>query len=222
MGIASLILGIISLIIGFIPLCGTIALLPAIIGVILGIIDIAKKNKTGENKNQSIAGLIMSAIAVVVIIFWIVVASGVEVETNSNFTNEYLENKQIEEEQNKNEQVIQQKEEIKQEEKKDYIEVDYKVLHKEYMDNPIAADAKYRGKKLRLTGEVYNIDREIMGNTYITFYIDFLEDVRITFKMSEESKVAQLRKGQTVTIQGICKGTLLSTSVALNDCEIIE
>lgn len=102
MGIASLILGIISLIIGFVPLCGSIALLPAIIGVILGIIDISKKSKTGEKKNQSIAGLIMSAIAVVVIIFWIFVASGVEVETDSNFTNEYLENKQIEEKQTDN------------------------------------------------------------------------------------------------------------------------
>lgn len=102
------------------------------------------------------------------------------------------------------------------------IEVDYKILHQEYMDNPISADAKYKGKILKLTGPVNNIDREIAGNTYITFEIGFLENVRITFKKSEEGKVAQLSKGQTVTIKGRCTGTLLSSTVALDDCEIIN
>lgn len=100
--------------------------------------------------------------------------------------------------------------------------IDYNQLYKEYMDNPISADAKYKGKILKLTGKVDTIDREIAGNTYITFKIDFLKDIRITFKKSEESKVADLKKGQQVTIKGECTGTLLSTTVALNDCEIVE
>ena len=102
-----------------------------------------------------------------------------------------------------------QKSQVKQEE---VMEVDYTLLHQDYMDNPISADAKYKGKILKLTGEVYNIDREIAGNTYITFNIGgqySFKDVRITFKKSEESKVAQLKKGQTVTIKGECIGTLL-------------
>ncbi len=116
-----------------------------------------------------------------------------------------------------------QKQDNKTESKiEDIMEVSYKTLHKDYMDNPIAADAKYKGKKLQLIGEVYNIDREIAGNTYITFYIDFLQDVRITFKKSEESKVAKLKKGQKITIKGECTGTLLSTTVALKDCEIVK
>lgn len=73
MGVASLVLGIMSLIIGFIPLCGSIALVPAIIGVILGIIDIVSKSKKGEKKGISIAGLILSVIATIVIIFWVFV-----------------------------------------------------------------------------------------------------------------------------------------------------
>lgn len=73
MGVASLVLGIISLIIGFIPLCGAIALVPAIIGVILGIVDIVSKSKKGEKKGTSIAGLILSAIATLIIIFWVFV-----------------------------------------------------------------------------------------------------------------------------------------------------
>ena len=73
MGIAALILGIISIIIGFIPLCGTIALLPAIIGLILGIVDTVLKSKKGEKKGISIAGIVLSAIAIVIIVFWVFV-----------------------------------------------------------------------------------------------------------------------------------------------------
>ena len=105
------------------------------------------------------------------------------------------------------------------------MEVDYNTLHQEYMDNPISADAKYKGKILKLTGEVENIDSEFEANTYITFNVGgqySFKDIRITFKKSEETKVAQLKKGQTVTIKGKCTGTLLSTTVALDNCEIIE
>lgn len=104
----------------------------------------------------------------------------------------------------------------------DVMVVDYKVLYQEYMDNPIAADAKYKGKILQVTGEVGSIDREISQETYITFDIDFLQDIRLTFKKSEEAKVAQLSKGQTVTVKGKCNGTLLSTTVALGDCELVD
>lgn len=73
MGIASLVLGIISLIIGFIPLCGSIALVPGIIALILGIISIVMNKKKGEKIGISVAGTIISAIAVVIIVFWVFV-----------------------------------------------------------------------------------------------------------------------------------------------------
>lgn len=113
----------------------------------------------------------------------------------------------------------------KEEQADNVMKVDYEKLHKDYMDNPIAADEKYKGKILELTGEVYNIDREIAGNPYITFNVGgeySFKDVRITFKKSEEKKVTELKKGQTITIRGECRGTLLSTTVSLNDCEIVK
>lgn len=73
MGIASLILGILSIIIGFIPLCGAIAFVPAIIGLILGIVDTVAKSKKGEKKGMSITGIVLSAIAIVIISLWIFV-----------------------------------------------------------------------------------------------------------------------------------------------------
>mgnify|MGYP007000577565 CR=1 FL=1 len=94
MGIAALVLGIISLIIGFIPLCGSIALLPAIIGLILGIVDTVQKKKKGEKIAVSVTGLVLSAIAVVVIIFWVfvfgVAASKVDVNDIDASTENFL------------------------------------------------------------------------------------------------------------------------------------
>lgn len=116
--------------------------------------------------------------------------------------------------------------EAKQAEKKEeeILEVDYNVLHQEYQENAIAADAKYKGKILKLTGPVDDINREIAGNPYITFKVGdqySFKNVRITFKKAEEQKVSTLKKGQSVTIKGKCTGLLLTTTVSLNDCEIM-
>ena len=82
-------------------------------------------------------------------------------------------------------------------------EVDYNVLFQDYQDNPINADAEYKGKILKLTGQVYNIDREISGNPYVTFNIGgnySIKNIRLTFKKSEEEKITQLSKGQSINV----------------------
>ncbi len=100
--------------------------------------------------------------------------------------------------------------------------IDYRVLYNDYQNNPINADSKYKDKYWKISGNVSQIDREIMGNPYVTFEIDFMKDIRITFAKSEEEKIASLSKGQKITVVGNCKGTLLSTTVAFDDCYLIE
>ena len=70
MGVAALVLGIISVIVSFIPFCGTWAIVPAIVGLVLGIIDWSKKKKAGEKKGKAIAGTICSGVAIIIIIAW--------------------------------------------------------------------------------------------------------------------------------------------------------
>ena len=78
MGIASLVLGIISIVFGWIPFICFIALILAVIGLILGIVDTIHKNKTGDKKRGvSIAGLIVSAIAIPIILFSSLVSFGI-------------------------------------------------------------------------------------------------------------------------------------------------
>ena len=75
MGVAALVLGIVSLVISFFPLCGTWAVIPAIVGLVLGIIDWVKKGKEeGAKKGKAIAGTICSAVAIIVIIAWWAIA----------------------------------------------------------------------------------------------------------------------------------------------------
>ena len=64
MGIAALVIGIISLLIAWVPCIGMIALFPATIGLILGIIDIIVNAKKSKPKGMGIAGTICCAVAI--------------------------------------------------------------------------------------------------------------------------------------------------------------
>jgi hypothetical protein len=76
MGIASLVIGILALILGFIPFCGYIALLPALVGIGLGVADIMQKNKakesgaTTESPVMGIIGAALNGVAVLIIGVW--------------------------------------------------------------------------------------------------------------------------------------------------------
>ncbi len=78
MGIASLILGIISIVFGWIPFICFLALILAVIGLILGIVDTIHKSKIKDSKKGvSLAGLIVSAIAIPIILFSSLVSFGI-------------------------------------------------------------------------------------------------------------------------------------------------
>jgi hypothetical protein len=70
MGIASLVLGIISTIISLVPICGIIAVLPALVGIILGFIDLIVKRKKQKTKGVSITGVLLSFFSIVIIVVW--------------------------------------------------------------------------------------------------------------------------------------------------------
>lgn len=83
MGVAALVLGILALIVSFIPGCGAvIGFIPALIGLILGIVDTVRKSKQGEKKGISIAGLVLSAIAIVIMIAWFFIAQSIATDAN--------------------------------------------------------------------------------------------------------------------------------------------
>lgn len=71
MGIASMVIGIVSVLIGFIPFCGAWAIIPACVGLGLGIADVIVKSKRKQPKGMAIAGLILNPLAITIIIsYW--------------------------------------------------------------------------------------------------------------------------------------------------------
>ena len=76
MGIASMVIGILAAILAFIPLCGYMAFVPAVIGLILGLVDVSKKKKQEKPKGQGIAGIVLNAIAIGLIFLYSVIFAG--------------------------------------------------------------------------------------------------------------------------------------------------
>lgn len=86
----------------------------------------------------------------------------------------------------------------------------------EYDANEIAADNKYKGKIVRITARVEDIGKDIMDSPYITFSDNqqfSTRGVQCYFKKSEAAKLADVRKGQQVTIQGKVDGLLMNVFV---------
>jgi len=80
-------------------------------------------------------------------------------------------------------------------------------LYSEYNSNEVAADAKYKGKIVIVSGTIQDIGKDIMDNAYIVIGgSGFLDGVQCTFSKGEESSVARLSKGQQVTVKGEVAG----------------
>lgn len=107
--------------------------------------------------------------------------------------------------------------EVKQEEPA--ITVSAADLAKAYEDNEVNADKSYKDKNAVITGIVSDIGVS-MGMTYVVLDsgVDFsITNIQCFFKeQAEIDKVANLNKGDTVTIQGKIDGK--SMNVGVNDC----
>lgn len=70
MGIAALVLGIIGLIISVVPACNVIMFVPCLVGLGLGIADIAVKSKRGQPKAMGIVATVLNGVALLIIVIW--------------------------------------------------------------------------------------------------------------------------------------------------------
>ena len=68
MGIAALVIGIVSLLIAWIPCIGIIAIIPALVGLVLGIVDIVNKSKKKEPISIGVAGTICCGVSLICIV----------------------------------------------------------------------------------------------------------------------------------------------------------
>ena len=82
-------------------------------------------------------------------------------------------------------------------------------LFREYDTNEVAADARYKGKIVIVSGTIQDIGKDIMDDAYIVIGGGgFLDGVQCIFTKGEQSTVARLSKGQRVTVKGEVAGKM--------------
>jgi hypothetical protein len=102
----------------------------------------------------------------------------------------------------------------------DPVAVDAKVLTKEYDDNELAADGKYKGKLLAVSGKISDI-AETFGSVTVSLEGHaIMQTVMCSFESSEKPKVAALKKGAQVTLIGTGEGSTAGLYVGLGKCRI--
>jgi len=91
-------------------------------------------------------------------------------------------------------------------------------LAAEYAANELAADEKYKNKKVVITGIVEGINK-MFGSTSVTLTGDgFMYSISCFVNKDEESAVAKLAKGEQVSIEGTVEG--YGISVEVKNCKI--
>jgi hypothetical protein len=114
--------------------------------------------------------------------------------------------------------------------------VSIRELAQAFTENKSAAERKYKGKKIRISGEIAEVDRQNLfykQNPAITLspVLEYLFSVIIcNFDVDEIGEIVVLRNYKTVTVEGIVLGaievgndakTASVTAIQLIDCELI-
>ena len=89
----------------------------------------------------------------------------------------------------------------------------------EYDNNEIAADSRYKGKYVRISGVVNDIAKDILDSMYVSIGegVGFeLRSVQAFFPDEDEGRLARLRKGSRITV--VCRIDGLMFNVLGKDC----
>ena len=109
------------------------------------------------------------------------------------------------------------------EEEIQYIEVTANDLYGAFEDNEVKAEQTYKGKNIRITGTISEINAaETFSSANVLLTVDntFVGCVQCCFNSSEDAKaLANLKKGQSVTIVGVC-GKLELWNVMVTGCQV--
>lgn len=87
-----------------------------------------------------------------------------------------------------------------------------------YTSNEVAADNNFKGKKFYVEGYIESIGKDILDDIYVTLKSgDLIRSVQCYIE--DQDKVAQLRKGQKITVIGECDGLMMN--VLMKNCKLV-
>jgi len=87
-----------------------------------------------------------------------------------------------------------------------------------YEGNEVAADRRYKGQSLVVSGVVDNVGKDIINTMYVALKGEGVWGVQCMFDDSHENQLAGLSKGDRVTLTGTCQGKM--GNVILRDCDL--
>lgn len=91
-------------------------------------------------------------------------------------------------------------------------------LGTDYSGNEVAADTKYKGKVLLLSGTVIRVATDFPGEIDVYLQADQGDFVDCSFSEDAKATLATVQIGQKVTVRGTCGGK--GASPFLNDCTL--
>lgn len=94
----------------------------------------------------------------------------------------------------------------------------------DYGENQIAADEKWKGKRVAVTGTISNIGKDFKDDSFVTLSDGkeySLGGIQAGFGTGSNDVIGKLRKGQKITIEGTVEGTSV-TSLMLGDPKIVR
>lgn len=99
------------------------------------------------------------------------------------------------------------------------LEVNITLLVKEYEDNKFAAGLEYEDKVIRISGTISDIDKTSDGSASI-IVSQYDSKVYCFFDKNETASVLNLRKGQQIKIDGMCKFDTTKNILEMYKCRI--
>lgn len=102
------------------------------------------------------------------------------------------------------------------------IKVTASKLAEDYKANEVAADAKYKGNLVEVSGIIGTIGKDITDTPYVTLSIGQYEitTVQCMFGRNDQTALASLSKGQSITLQGEVSGKL--GNIIVRGCKIVQ
>jgi hypothetical protein len=90
-----------------------------------------------------------------------------------------------------------------------------------YDQNEVAADQRFKGKRLKVIGHINQIRKDFLDTPIVELavFAHPLMSTRCEFSRKDENILARLGKGTQITIVGTCNGSVLG-SVSLRHCRI--
>ena len=227
MAVAALVLGIIGTILCWFPAV-LLGVPLALVGLILGILARKNASETQQPTGMATAGLVMSIVGLTLgvllsaMCFACVNKAKHDMERMATDPQFQQQNKEFNDAFKKaleESQKQQQQQQPSPQGSQQAITITARELYRAYSDNEVAADQRFKGQHLLVTGVVSSIDKDFTGNVVLHLRGDGSDfnHVMATLDSSAAGQAGRLHKNDQVSLR--CEGgTRIVGSPTLSDC----